>query len=85
MSAAMLGGWLPRPIAREVLGFALAAFAVALFLLNLRRAGEKAERAAECLETRKKNDAFYRQMLEAAGRHPPNRDALAERLRDGRF
>ena len=44
-----------------------------------------AERAAERLEARERNDAIHRQMLDAAARRPANRDALADRLRDGRF
>jgi len=48
-------------------------------------AGERAGRAAERLDARERNDAIHRQMLDAAARRPPDRDALAERLRDGRF
>ena len=71
--------------ARKALGLFLAAAAILLFLLNLRRAGERAGRAAERLDARERNDAIHRQMLDAAARRPPDRDALAERLRDGRF
>lgn len=53
--------------------------------MDLRRAGERAGRAAERLDARERNDAIHRQMLDAAARRPPDRDALAERLRDGRF
>ena len=48
--------WLTHGPARKALGLILTATAILLFLLNLRRAGERA-----------------------------GRDALAERLRDGRF
>jgi hypothetical protein len=79
-------GWLPsHGPARKALGLILAAAAILLFLLNLRRAGERAGRAAERLDARERNDAIHREMLDAAARRPPDRDALAERLRDGRF
>lgn len=79
-------GWLPsHGPARKALGLILAAAAILLFLLNLRRAGERAGRAAERLDARERNDAIHRQMLDAAARRPPDRDALADRLRDGRF
>ena len=81
MIAPMLAGWLTRPVVRQVLGFALTALAVALFLFNLRLAGERAGRAAERLDARERNDAVYRKMLDAAARRPHDRDALAERLR----
>jgi len=79
-------GWLlAHSPARKALGLLLAAAAILLFLLNLRSAGERAGRAAERLDARERNDAIYRQMLDAAVRRPPDRNALAERLRDGRF
>nr|WP_240547671.1 hypothetical protein [Paracoccus sp. J56] len=67
------------------MGLFLAAGAILLFLMNLRRAGERAGRAAERLDARERNDAVHRQMLDAAARRPHDRDALAHRLRDGRF
>lgn len=81
----MIGWLLPHGPARKALGLILTAAAILLFLLNLRRAGERAGRAAERLDLRERNDAIHRQMLDAATRRPPDRDALAERLRDGRF
>ena len=81
----MIGWLLTHGPARKALGLILAAAAILLFLLNLRRAGERAGRAAERLDARERNDAVHRQMLDAATRRPPDRDALAERLRDGRF
>ena len=81
----MIGWILTHGPARKVLGLILAAAAILLFLLNLRRAGERAGRAAERLDARERNDAIHRQMLDAAARRPPDRDALADRLRDGRF
>lgn len=72
-------------LARTALRYGAIALSILLFLLNLRRAGERAGRLSERLETRERNDAIYRQMLEAAARRPADRDALAERLREGRF
>lgn len=71
--------------ARKSLGLLLAVVTITLFLLNLRSAGERAGRTAERLDARERNDAIQRQMLDAAARRPHDRDALAVRLRDGRF
>ena len=71
--------------ARKALGLVLAAITIALFLLNLRRAGERTGRVVECLQTSEKTHDIQRQMLEAASRRPADRDALVERLRDGQF
>lgn len=71
--------------ARKALGLLLAALTIALFLLNIRRAGERAGRLAERLTTSERTHEIQRQMLEAASRRPADRDALADRLRDGRF
>ena len=71
--------------ARQALGLLLAAVTIALFLLNLRRAGERAGRLAERLSTSEKTHEIQRQMLDAASRRPADRDALAQRMRDGRF
>lgn len=81
----MIAWLLTHGPARKALGLILAAAAILLFLLNLRRAGERAGRAAERLDARERNDAIHRQMLDAAARRPPDRDSLADRLRDGRF
>nr|WP_284040861.1 hypothetical protein [Phaeovulum sp. NW3] len=67
------------------MGLILAAGAILLFLLNLRRTGERAGRAAERLDARERNNAIHREMLDAGTRRPHDRDALADRLRDGRF
>jgi hypothetical protein len=71
--------------ARKALGILLAAITVTLFLINLRRAGERAGRLAERLSTSEKTHEVQRQMLGAASRRPPDRDTLADRLRNGRF
>jgi hypothetical protein len=71
--------------ARKALGLLLVALTIALFLLNLRRAGERAGRLAERLSTSERTHEIQRQMLDAASRRPADRGALAQRMRDGRF
>jgi heme A synthase len=82
-------GWITVIIAsgpaRKALGLMLAALTIALFLLNLRRAGERTGRLAERLSLSEKTREIQRQMLDAASRRPVDRDALAGRLRDGQF
>ena len=65
--------------------WATIAFTITLFLLSLRRSGERAGRLAERIENTEKANEIQRRMLEAASRRPHDRDELAERLRDGRF
>jgi hypothetical protein len=72
-------------LARKALGLLLTATTITLFLLNLRRAGERSGRLAERLSSSEKTHEIQRQMLGAASLRPPDRDALAERLRDGQF
>jgi len=88
--AAVMWGSLPtgilaRPWALRVAAFALAALTIALFILNLRSAGERAGRAAERLENLEHTHDIQRQMLDAASRRPRDRDDLVERLRKGGF
>jgi hypothetical protein len=71
--------------ARKALGLLLAAITIALFLLNLRRAGERAGRLAERLSTSERTHEIQRQMLDAASRRPRSRDDLLDRLRGGEF
>jgi len=71
--------------ALAVTKWAAIALAVSLFLLSLRRSGERAGRLAERLENREKVNEIQRKMLAAAARRPRDRDELVERLRDGRF
>lgn len=73
------------PWLRRVVGFALAVLTITLFIVNLRRQGERAGRAAERLETWERTHAIQHQMLEAASRRPRSRDDLLDRLRDGGF
>ncbi len=80
-----LAAILARPWARRAVAIAFVALAVALFLFNLRRSGERAGRAAERLDMLERNDAIQRQMLEAAAQRPRDRDVLLERLRGGGF
>ena len=82
-------GWLASILtsgpARKALGALLAAITITLFLLNLRRAGERAGRLAERLSTSERTHEIQRQMLDAASRRPADRDALAQRMRGGEF
>jgi hypothetical protein len=85
MGGGLLLRLMARPWARRVVGFALAALSIAMFILNLRRAGERAGRAAERLETTERINAVQRKMLEAAANRPRGRDDLLDRLRGGGF
>jgi type II secretory pathway component PulF len=82
-------GWITaiptNGLAGKALGLILTTMTIALFIVNLRRAGERAGRLAERLSTSEKTHEIQRQMLEAANRRPADRDALADRLRHGRF
>lgn len=71
--------------ARAALRYGVTAFAILLFLLALRRSGERAGRLAERLDTREKANKVQRRMLEAAARRPCDRGELVDRLRDGGF
>jgi hypothetical protein len=73
------------PWARAALRYGVTVLAILLFLLALRRSGERAGRLAERLETTEKTHDAQRRMLEAAARRPRSRNDLAERLRHGRF
>ncbi|WP_136653041.1 hypothetical protein [Paracoccus aeridis] len=85
MIAALLTGFAASSWMRAALRYGAIALAVLLFLLALRRSGERAGRLAERLATAEKANDVQRQMLEAAARRPRDRDELAKRLRDGRF
>ena len=82
-------GWITALLAsgpaRKALGVLLTALTITLFLLNLRRAGEHAGRLAERLQSTERTHEIQRQMLDAASRRPRDRNALAQRMRDGRF
>jgi hypothetical protein len=85
MIAALFTGLAASPWARAALRYGAIAIAVLLFLLALRRSGERAGRLAERFETTEKANEVQRRMLDAAARRPGDRDDLADRLRDGRF
>jgi hypothetical protein len=81
----LLAEILARPWVRRAAGYALAALTITLFILNIRRQGERAGRAAARLDQLERSNATQSQMLEAAARRPRDRNELAERMRDGRF
>ena len=85
MIVGLLTGIAMSPWMRAALRYGAIALAVLLFLLALRRSGERAGRLAERLETGEKANDVQRQMLEAAARRPRDRNELAQRLRDGSF
>ena len=85
MIAALLTGFAASPRMRVALRYGAVVLAVLLFLLSLRRNGERAGRLAERLETTENANDVQRRMLEAAARRPRDRNELAERLRDGQF
>jgi hypothetical protein len=85
MIATLLARIAARPWARAALRYGALALTVLLFLLSIRRAGERAGRLAERLETMENANDVQRQMLDAATRRPRDRGELADRLRDGRF
>jgi len=85
MIAALLTGIAATPWMRAALRYGAIALAIFLFLLSLRRSGERAGRLAERLETTETTNDVQRQMLDAAARRPRDRNDLADRLRDGHF
>ena len=85
MIATLLCGIIASPGARVVLRYGTVAAAVLLFLLSMRRAGERTGRLAERLATTEKANDAQRRMLEAAARRPRNRGELVDRLRGGGF
>ena len=85
MIATLLGAIAVSPWMRAALPYGAIAVTVLLFLLSLRRSGERAGRLAERLETTENANDVRRRMLEAAARRPRDRSDLADRLRDGEF
>ena len=85
MWASYAVGLLARPWARRVAAFTLVTLTITLFILNLRRAAERAGRAAERFDQLEHTHAIHRQMLDAAARRPRNRDDLLDRMREGGF
>jgi hypothetical protein len=66
MIATLLGGIAASSWARALLRYGAIALAIVLFLLALRRSGERAGRLAERLETTEKINDVQRQMLRLA-------------------
>jgi DNA integrity scanning protein DisA with diadenylate cyclase activity len=85
MISTFLCGIIASPWMRAALRSGTIALAIVLFLLSIRRSGERVGRIAEHLETTEKTNAIQRRMLEAAARRPRDRDELVDRLRDGGF
>jgi len=65
--------------------WAAIALTISLFLLSLRRSGERAGQLAERLENQEKANEIQRRMLQAATRRPRDRYELTQRMRDGEF
>ena len=74
------GRWMRRLAATSLI-----ILASTLFLLNLRRQGERAGRAAERLTNLEHTNHAQREMLDAAADRPRSRDDLLDRLRKGGF
>jgi hypothetical protein len=85
MMASLLGRIAASPWIRLVLRYGAIALAIVLFLLSIRRSGERVGRIAERLKTTEKANEIQRRMLDAAARRPRDRDELVDRLRDGGF
>jgi hypothetical protein len=83
--ASILGGIAASPWARTALRYGTITIAIVLFLLSIRRAGERTGRLAERLENTEKANDIQRRMLEAAARRPRDRGELVDRLRNGGF
>jgi hypothetical protein len=85
MWRSLVPGLLARPWVRRIAAFSLVTLTITLFILNLRRAAERAGRAAERINQMEQTNAIHRQMLDAAARRPRSRDDLINRLREGGF
>lgn len=85
MIASILSVIASAPWIKSALRYGAIALVIVLFLLSIRRSGERVGRLAERLETRERTNDSQRRMLEAAARRPRNRDELVDRLRDGGF
>ena len=85
MIASLLNGIAASPWVRAALRYGAIVLAVLLFLLALRRSGERMGRLTERLETTEMVNDVQRRMLEAAAGRPRDRNELAQRLRSGEF
>ncbi|MBL4874724.1 MAG: hypothetical protein JKY41_15420 [Rhodobacteraceae bacterium] len=82
---ALIGWFAGSRLMLAVGKWAAIALTISLFLLFLRRSGERAGRLAERLENQETTNEIERRMLEAGARRPRNRGELVDRLRDGEF
>ncbi len=73
------------PIIRRITAVFLTLGTVGLFLINLRRSGERVGRLTERLQSQENSNAITKHMLDSAANRPRGRDALTQRLRDGEF
>jgi hypothetical protein len=71
------------PWAKAALRYGANAPMIVLFLLSIRRSGERVGRIAERLEIKEKTNAVQRRMLEAAARRPRDCDGCATGGFDG--
>ena len=85
MIASILGGIAAIPWMRAALRYGAITLTIVLFLLSIRRSGERVGRLEERFETTEKANEIQRRMLEVAARRPRNRGELVDRLRDGGF
>ena len=85
MITTILGRIAASTWARAILRYGAIAVAIVLFLLSIRRIGERAGRIAERLEFTEKTNDIQRRMLEATARRPRDRGELVDRLRGGGF
>lgn len=85
MIASFLGRIAASQWVQTALRYGAIALTIVLFLLSIRRSGERVGRIAERLETTEKTNEIQRRMLEAAARRPRNRNELVDRLRNGGF
>ena len=76
---------LARRWVRRLAATILIILASTLFLLNLRRQGERAGRAAERLTNLEHTNHAQREMLDAAADRTRSRDDLVDRLRRSGF
>lgn len=85
MISTFLGGIAAIPWMRAALRYGAITLTIVLFLLSIRRSGERVGRLEERFETTEKANEIQRRMLEATARRPRDRGELVDRLRDGGF
>ena len=85
MMGALIAWFTGSRLALAVGKWATIALTIMLFLLSLRRSGERTGRLAERHENMEKANEIQRQMLKAAARRPHDRDELTRRLHNGEF